>query len=335
MDLEVVAASRVGGDEGPRALADVVLDDDVGGRAELLRQGDRVAAAQLEVPGLGDPAAERIDVAEVGAAIARGRLAVRCGSNRAAHPSLQQNAMTPLLALHAATTTLPVRWDATLLSGGWLGSPEDDLLPAAGLLIDAGFDGGVALAGTRRFVVDHRRLVRGPAGATSALVADLVARVERGDPETPTRWCERAAVFAPDAVTEELDELLGDSVGSEDCGALAPALGRGGRCPSPRGRRDPSTRPRSRRPAGGRAPAVPAEHRVPFEGERALEARVDEQARRGQQVVVGAAAPAAAEQGRLPAHGERGRGGVESEQRRHRSAGETGARPDRFRGGRR
>ena len=115
--------------------------------------------------------------------------------------------MTPLLALHAATTTLPVRWDATLLSGGWLGSPEDDLLPAAGLLIDAGFDGAVALAGTRRVVVDHRRLVRGPAGGTSALVADLVARVERGNPETPTRWCERAAVFAPDAVTEELVEL--------------------------------------------------------------------------------------------------------------------------------
>ena len=31
--------------------------------------------------------------------------------------------------------------------------------------------------------------------------------MERGNPETPTRWCERAAVFAPDAVTEELVEL--------------------------------------------------------------------------------------------------------------------------------
>jgi Golgi phosphoprotein 3 (GPP34) len=115
--------------------------------------------------------------------------------------------MTPLLALHAATATLPVRWEATLLGGGWRGSPEDDLLPAAGLLVDAGFDGALALEGTRRFVVDHRRLVRGPAGATSALVADLVARVERGNRETPTGWCERAAVFAPDAVAEELVEL--------------------------------------------------------------------------------------------------------------------------------
>jgi hypothetical protein len=115
--------------------------------------------------------------------------------------------MTPLLALHAATATLPVRWEATLLGGGWRGSPEDDLLPAAGLLVDAGFDGALALEGTRRFVVDHRRLVRGPAGATSALVADLVARVERGNRETPIGWCERAAVFAPDAVAEELVEL--------------------------------------------------------------------------------------------------------------------------------
>ena len=115
--------------------------------------------------------------------------------------------MTPLLALHAATATLPVRWEATLLSDGWRGSAEDDLLPAAGLLIDAGFDGAVGLEGTRRFVVDHRRLVRGPAGATTARVAALVARVERGDPETPTRWCERSAVFAPDAVAEELVEL--------------------------------------------------------------------------------------------------------------------------------
>ena len=66
VDLEVLAARGVGGDEGPRALAHVVLDDDVGRRAELARQLDRVASAQLEVPGLGDPAAEWIDVAELG-----------------------------------------------------------------------------------------------------------------------------------------------------------------------------------------------------------------------------------------------------------------------------
>jgi Golgi phosphoprotein 3 (GPP34) len=116
--------------------------------------------------------------------------------------------MTPLLALHAATATLPLRWEATLLNGGWRGSAEDDLLPAAGLLIDAGFDGAVALEGARRFGWDRRRLVRGPGGVDSArLVEELAGRVDRATPETPYGWCERAAVFAPDAVNEELVEL--------------------------------------------------------------------------------------------------------------------------------
>ncbi len=48
------------------------LDDDVDGRPELARELDGVAAAELEVPGVGDPAAERVDVAELGAAAMRG-----------------------------------------------------------------------------------------------------------------------------------------------------------------------------------------------------------------------------------------------------------------------
>jgi hypothetical protein len=115
--------------------------------------------------------------------------------------------MTPLLALHAATATLPVRWEASLLNGGWRGSPEDDLLPAAGLLIDAGFDGAVALEGARRLGRDRRRIVPGHSGAGARLVDELAARVGRATPETPYGWCERAAVFAPDAVSEELVEL--------------------------------------------------------------------------------------------------------------------------------
>jgi hypothetical protein len=115
--------------------------------------------------------------------------------------------MTPLLALHAATATLPVRWEASLLNGGWRGSAEDDLLPAAGLLIDAGFDGAVALEGARRLGRDRRRIVPGRSGAGARLVDDLAARVGRTTPETPYGWCERAAVFAPDAVSEELVEL--------------------------------------------------------------------------------------------------------------------------------
>src|SRR4029453_17020543 len=50
--------------ERPRAGPDVVLDDDVGRRAELARELNDVAAADLEMAVLGQAAAERIDVAE-------------------------------------------------------------------------------------------------------------------------------------------------------------------------------------------------------------------------------------------------------------------------------
>ncbi len=115
--------------------------------------------------------------------------------------------MTPLLALHAATAALPVRWEATLLGGGWRGSPDDDLLPAAGLLIDAGFEGALALEGARMLGWDRRRLVPGTSRLGARLVDDLVARVGKTTSATPYGWCERAADFAPDAVNEELVEL--------------------------------------------------------------------------------------------------------------------------------
>jgi hypothetical protein len=115
--------------------------------------------------------------------------------------------MTPLLALHAATAALPVRWEATLLGGGWRGSSDDDLLPAAGLLIDAGFEGAIVLEGTRVLGWDRRRLVPGTARDRARLVDDLAARVGKATFATPYGWCERAAAFAPDAVNEELVEL--------------------------------------------------------------------------------------------------------------------------------
>jgi hypothetical protein len=115
--------------------------------------------------------------------------------------------MTPLLALHARTVALPVRWEATLLGGGWRGSADDDLLPAAGLLIDAGFAGAIELEGTRWLGWDRRRVVPGPRRETAQLVTDLAGRVGKATLATPYGWCERAAVFAPDAVNEELVEL--------------------------------------------------------------------------------------------------------------------------------
>ena len=64
-DLEVVVAGpRAGLDERARARAQVILGDDVGGRAELARQLDHVAAADLQAAALVEPAAERVDVRE-------------------------------------------------------------------------------------------------------------------------------------------------------------------------------------------------------------------------------------------------------------------------------
>ena len=186
VDLEIVGARGEGRGERPGAGADVVLVDDEARRAELAGELECVAAAQLEVPGLGDPAAERIDVAELGrhgarkATFARS-LRKRSGLRHVSHTRL----MTPLLALHAATSALPVRWEATLLGGGWRGSADDDLLPAAGLLIDAGFEGAIALEGARVLGWDLRRLVAGESRAGIRLVDDLVARVGKGNRSRP------------------------------------------------------------------------------------------------------------------------------------------------------
>ena len=60
----LVARLRAGLHEGARARAQVVLGDHVGGRAELARQLDRVAAADLQAAALVQAAAEGKDVRE-------------------------------------------------------------------------------------------------------------------------------------------------------------------------------------------------------------------------------------------------------------------------------
>ena len=115
--------------------------------------------------------------------------------------------MTPLLALHAATAALPVRWEATLLGGGWRGSADDDLLPAAGLLIDAGFEGAVALEGARGWAVTAGAWSPARPRRHQARRRPRRARRRGARSRRPYGWCERAAVFAPDAVNEELVEL--------------------------------------------------------------------------------------------------------------------------------
>jgi hypothetical protein len=82
--------------------------------------------------------------------------------------------MDPHVLLRMYDAAPPVRWEATLLGGGWRGHADDDLLPAAGLVIDAGLQGAVELEGARWLAWDRRR-VRGaltdPAGTDDAAVA--------------------------------------------------------------------------------------------------------------------------------------------------------------------
>ena len=170
---------------------------------------------------------------------------------------------------------------------------------------------------------------------------DRRPRRARGRPPRRARRCPaarrpcsaaRAAASRPRATRPaELDQFLVDGVGGEHGRPLAPAVGRGeGRLADARDEvvDEPDAGAAA---AGDQAPAVPAQDARALEGDSALEARVDEQPGRRQEVVVGAAAPAAAEQRRLPAHGKRGSRGVEGEQRRHESGVETCRQPDRFR----
>ncbi len=60
----VVPAGASGGEKGTCPRAEVVLGDDVGGRAELARELDRVAAADLEAAPLFETAAEGEDAGQ-------------------------------------------------------------------------------------------------------------------------------------------------------------------------------------------------------------------------------------------------------------------------------
>ena len=83
-DLEVgLPGGLEGGDEGTRARPQVLLGDDVGGRAVLRGQLDQVTAADLEVAVLVDAAAERVDVRErLRAGHRRAIIAVAAGARR-------------------------------------------------------------------------------------------------------------------------------------------------------------------------------------------------------------------------------------------------------------
>ena len=100
-----------------------------------------------------------------------------------------------------------VRGRLLLLTGGRRGTPEDSFAVAAALLLDAALEGAISVEGRRKLGFDRRRVVAGsaaPDGCTAPLIAEVRRRVDATDGDTPWGWCERLAVFAEDAVADEL-----------------------------------------------------------------------------------------------------------------------------------
>jgi len=115
---------------------------------------------------------------------------------------------SPAIAIAAAHT---VRADSLLLTRG-RNQGDDVLAVAAGLLLDGALAGVLDVTGRRRLGIDLRR-VRAAGTSPEPLLADLRRRIEAVSPDTPQGWLERAMVYAPDRVR---DELLAT-------GAVAPA----------------------------------------------------------------------------------------------------------------
>src|SRR5688500_10632826 len=116
-----------------------------------------------------------------------------------------------MLAIATGTT---VRADGLLLTRG-RNQGDDILAVAAGLLLDGALAGVLEVTGRRRLGVDLRRVRIGASAPADPLLADLRWRIEAVSPDTPKGWLERAMVYAPDRVR---DELLA-------AGAVAPPSG--------------------------------------------------------------------------------------------------------------
>lgn len=98
-----------------------------------------------------------------------------------------------------------VRGDALLVTHGRFGAVEDLLLISAAVVLDGVLGGHLEVTRSRRVGVDRRQV--GPGAAVPgapALMADLRERASAVAGDTPWGWFERAAVFAPGRVVEEL-----------------------------------------------------------------------------------------------------------------------------------
>jgi hypothetical protein len=106
-----------------------------------------------------------------------------------------------------ARTYVPsVRGDAMLLTHGRKGTAEDLLLAGAAVVLDGALGGHIDVVGRRFLGIERRRVVAGPEIADAPLLmAQLRSRVLAGTPDHPWGWFERAAAFAAEQVSAELE----------------------------------------------------------------------------------------------------------------------------------
>ena len=108
---------------------------------------------------------------------------------------------------HTAVTYEPsVRGDAMLLTHGRKGTAEDLLLVASALVVDGALGGHIDVVGRRLLGFERRRVVAGSElPEAPPLMAELRLRVQTATPDEPWGWFDRAAGFALERVTAELD----------------------------------------------------------------------------------------------------------------------------------
>ena len=106
----------------------------------------------------------------------------------------------------AATYEPSVRGDAMLLTHGRKGTAADLLLAAGAVVLDGALGGHIDVVGRRLLGFERRRVVAGPElPEAPPLMAELRARVQAAPPDEPWGWFDRAAGFALEGVTEELE----------------------------------------------------------------------------------------------------------------------------------
>jgi hypothetical protein len=99
-----------------------------------------------------------------------------------------------------------VRGDAMLLTHGRRGTAADLLLAAGAVVLDGALGGHIDVVGRRLLGFERRRVVAGPELPGAApLMAELRKRVLVAPPDEPWSWFDRAAGFALERVTGELE----------------------------------------------------------------------------------------------------------------------------------